>query len=35
MLATPASMIYYICHCVELLLANALSDTEKLVFGTI
>ena len=30
MLATPTSVIYYICRCIELLLANAHSDIEKL-----
>ena len=35
MLSTPASMIYYIYHCIELLLANAHSHREELVFGTI
>ena len=35
MLATPASLIYYTYHCIELLLANAHSHIEKLVFGTI
>ena len=35
MLATPASVIYYIYHCIELLLANAHSHTKELVFGTI
>ena len=34
-LATPASVIYYIYHCIELLLANAHSHIEELVFGTI
>ena len=34
MLATPASVIYYIYHCIELLLANAHLHIEELVFGT-
>ena len=35
MLPTPASVIYYIYHCIELLLANGHSQIEELVFGTI
>ena len=35
MLATPQSVIYYIYYCIELLLANAHSHIEELVFGTI
>ena len=35
MLATPASMIYYIYRCIELLLADENSHIEELVFGTI
>ena len=33
-LATPASVIYYIYYCIELLLANAHSHIEELVLGT-
>ena len=33
MLTTPASVIYYIDHCIELLLGKAHSNIEELVFG--
>ena len=33
--ATPVSMIHYIYHSIELLVADAHSHIEELVFGTI